>query len=206
MAEETAATTDADTTTTAAQTRETGDKMFTPEQQEHVNRLIQERLARVKNTTPPADYEDLKAAKAELDKLKADQLSDLEKANEARAAAERQAAEATERAQRTLTDAAIIAAAASKLADPTDAVALIDRAQIEFDSDGTPSNVADLVKALVEAKPHLASKTTTSVDQGARGGGADGQISREALKGMSPEQVNKALSEGKLADVLSGKQ
>lgn len=40
-------------------------------------------------------------------------------------------------------------------ADPDDAYHLIDRDEIEFDDDGEPTNVAALVKALAEKKPHL---------------------------------------------------
>lgn len=40
-------------------------------------------------------------------------------------------------------------------ADPDDAVHLIDRDAVEYDDDGEPTNVATLVKALAEKKPHL---------------------------------------------------
>ncbi len=40
-------------------------------------------------------------------------------------------------------------------ADPDDAFHLIDRDAIEFNDDGEPTNVAALVKALADKKPHL---------------------------------------------------
>lgn len=40
-------------------------------------------------------------------------------------------------------------------ADPDDAYHLIDRDAVEYDDDGDPTNVARLVKALAEKKPHL---------------------------------------------------
>ena len=53
-------------------------KTFT---QEQVNRMIQERIARVKSE-PPADYEDLKAKAAKLDEIEDAQKSELERITE----------------------------------------------------------------------------------------------------------------------------
>lgn len=53
-------------------------KTFT---QEEVNDIVAKRLARAKAEVP-SDYEDLKAAKAELDQIKEANKSDLEKAND----------------------------------------------------------------------------------------------------------------------------
>ena len=64
-------------------------KTFT---QEQVNRMIQERIARVKSE-PPADYEDLKAKAAKYDELAEAQKSDLEKANDAATKAKAEADE-----------------------------------------------------------------------------------------------------------------
>ena len=64
-------------------------KTFT---QEQVDRIVQERLARAK-ATPPADYEDLKAKAAKFDQLEEANKSDLEKANDAKARAEAEAAD-----------------------------------------------------------------------------------------------------------------
>lgn len=202
MAEETASTTAAETTaatTAAAAATETAARTFS---QADLDKIVQDRLARER--AKYEGFDDLKKKADEFDKLQEAQKTELERANEARAKAERDAADAAERAQRLLADTAIITAAAGKFADPADAVALLDRAQIDFADDGTPTNVGDLVSALLEAKPHLAaSRPVGSADQGARSGGAD-QITRQQLASMSPEQINKALAEGKLAGVLSG--
>jgi len=155
------ATTEVTTTTEAA-----ADKTFT---QDQVNRLLQDRLARQKAQFQ--DYEELKTKAAEFDKIAEASKTELEKAQERAAQAEEQAREIQERARRTLTDAAITAAASGKFADPSDAAAFIDRAAIEYGEDGAPTNVAALVDAVLEAKPHLAASATraTPVDQGARG-------------------------------------
>lgn len=86
---------------------------------------------------------------------KREQMSELEKA-QADAAAAKEAAEKAEQARReALAEAALLnAAQEAKFADPTDAVALV-ASQVEYDESGRPANAADLVKGLIEAKPHL---------------------------------------------------
>jgi len=76
-------------TAAAAQSGGGEPKTFT---QEQVDRIVQERLARAKST-PPADYEDLKAKAAKFDQLEEANKSDLEKANDAKARAEAEAAD-----------------------------------------------------------------------------------------------------------------
>ena len=56
-----------------------GPRTFT---QADVDRIVQERLARAKST-PPADYDDLKAKAAKYDELAEANKSDLERANDA---------------------------------------------------------------------------------------------------------------------------
>lgn len=56
-----------------------GQRTFT---QDELNRIVADRLKRAKST-PPADYEDLKAKAAKLDELEAANKSDLERANDA---------------------------------------------------------------------------------------------------------------------------
>lgn len=64
-------------------------KTFT---QEQVNRMMQERIARVK-AEPPADYEELKAKAARFDEIEEANKSELERANDAKARAEAEAAD-----------------------------------------------------------------------------------------------------------------
>ena len=66
------------------------DRTFT---QEDVDRIATDRLARAK-TTPPADYEDLKKNAAEWDKAQEAAKSELERANERAAKAEKALADA----------------------------------------------------------------------------------------------------------------
>lgn len=178
------------------------DKTFT---QAEVDRIVQERVARVK-TTPPEDYEDLKAAKERLDEIEASNKSDLEKAQARTAQLEREKAAAEERAQRTLVNSAIVAEAAKRGIDTDIAVAMIDRSSVEYDSDGAPTNIATAMDSLLEAKPNLAAKEDArgSADQGARNGNGATQLTREQLNNLSPDDRVKALKEGRLDNVLKG--
>lgn len=175
-------------------------KTFT---QDQVDRIVQDRLARAK-ATPPADYEDLKAKAAKFDELEQSQKTEIEKAMERASAAERERDQALLQAQEQTLRTAIIGAAAGKLADPSDAVALIDRSAVEFGKDGSPTNVGELVSSLLEAKPHLAASggaRGTSADQGARGTKA-GQITREQLRTMTADQITAAQASGQLDHLL----
>lgn len=188
--------------TAAAEAEAAKNKTFT---QADVDRIVQERVARVK-ATPPEDYEDLKAAKARLDEIEASNKSDLEKAQERAATLEREKAAAEERAQRTLTNSAIVAEAAKRGIDTDIAVAMIDRSSIEFDSDGAPTNIATAMDSLLEAKPSLAETEGLrgNADQGARTGNGATQLTRAQLENLSGEERVKALREGRLDNVLKG--
>jgi len=178
------------------------DRTFT---QADVDRIVKDRLARAK-AAPPADYEDLKAAKARLDELETANATELEKAQKRAADLERQASDATARAQEALLRSSVVAEAARKnVIDPDAAVALLDRSAIEFDADGNPTNIADAMDSLLKAKPYLTGGSRAgSADLGARGGDGKGQLSRDALKNMTPEQIVKARKDGSLDALMRG--
>lgn len=48
------------------------------------------------------------------------------------------------------------------IVDPTDAMKLIDASQIEYDDDGAPKNIGQVLQALVAAKPYLANAANTA--------------------------------------------
>lgn len=94
MADETTTQVTEDGTTTQTPTAggsgsSTAPKMFT---QEQVNEIVERRLARAKST-PPADYEDLKAKAAKYDELEQANKSELEKATDAASKANARAEE-----------------------------------------------------------------------------------------------------------------
>jgi uncharacterized protein (DUF885 family) len=70
-------------------------------------------------------------------------------------------------------------------ADPDDAVRLVDRTSLEFDDAGEPKDVEKALKALLAAKPYLAStavRPSGSADAGNAGTSAtDGTIDMNAL-------------------------
>lgn len=171
-----------------------------------VDRLVRERTARERQKF--GDYDDLKAKAAELDKIREGEQSELEKAQARAEAAEQREKEAAQRARETSLRASVIAEAAKRnVVDPDAAYALLDRAALEADDDGNPTNLEDVFDVLLESKPYLVGqKGGSSADQGARGGSAKGQISRDALVSMSPEQIVEAQKEGRLNDLLGVKQ
>jgi hypothetical protein len=171
-----------------------------------VERIVRERLARAK-ATPPADYEELKAAKQKLDDLEKANQTDLEKAQTRTAELEKQASDATARAKEAILRSAIVAEAARKnVVDPDAAVALLDRSSLEFDDDGNPTNVATAMDALLKAKTYLVGGSRGNADQGAREGQKAGQLTSADLKNMSPEAIVAARRAGRLETVMRGDQ
>lgn len=168
-----------------------------PYTQAELDRMFQDRVARERAKF--GDYDDLKAKAAELDKLQEASKTDLQKAQDAQAAAERRATEAETRAQEKTIRSDIVAEAAKRgLADPSDAIALLDRSVLEFDKDGSPTNIAEAMDSLLKAKPHLVgggNGRANGADQGARGNGT-AQLS--SIDGMSAEQITAALASGQL--------
>jgi hypothetical protein len=183
--------------------------------QAQVDRIVQDRLARAK-ATPPADYEELKAAKVRLDGIEEANKTELEKAQARAEQAEQRAIQIETEAKETRLRAAIIAEAAKpdrKVVDPEAVVALLDRATLELDDQGVPTNIAKAMDSLLESRSYLVSPSggaRGNADQGARGQAASsGQLSREDLQRLSAEgktaEIVKAQNEGRLDDVLSGK-
>lgn len=178
--------------------------------QDDLDRIVKDRLARQKSQF--ADYEDLKAKAARLDEVEAANLSELEKAQKAAADAAAELDRIRTEAQEARLTAAILAEVAKadrKVVDPEAALRLLDRSTLELGEDGVPTNTADAVDALLEARPFLVSSVGGSArgnaDQGARKPGPT-QLSREALASMKPDEINRARIEGRLNDVLAGKQ
>lgn len=105
--------------------------------------------------------------------------------------------------------AEIKAAAAGQLADPTDAYKFLDLTEFEVDDDGNVDvdEINDAIETLIADKPYLATQGDRrfkgTADGGARKGGSKPkQLSRSDLQRMSPEQIAKAKSEGRLDKLL----
>lgn len=156
------------------------------------------------------------AAKSELAALRAE-FEALKAAQEGREAEHLAAVEAQKikdealaAADERILKAEVRAQAASKLADPTDALLYLDLSTFEVGEDGAVD--ADAVSAAIEqlivSKPYLAAqgrKFEGSADAGVRKAAGPVQLTRDDLAGMSADEINKARSDGRLADLLSGK-
>lgn len=180
------------------------DKTFN---QEQVDRIVQERLARQKAQFQ--GYDEFKTKAEQFDEMQQQQMSELEKANKRAADLERELADATAARQESLLRASVVAEAAKRnVVDPDAAMALIDRTSLEFDEQGQPVNIATAMDSLLEQRPYLvaaAGGARGNADLGARGAAGSDQLSREALASMTPEQIAQAEAEGRLAHVLGGR-
>jgi hypothetical protein len=139
-------------TTVTETTEQPAGKTFT---QDDVNRIVADRVARTQQKF--ADYDQLKSAAAELDKVRDASRSDLERAVEA--ARKEGAQVATQAANSRLVKAEARAlAAGAKFRDPSDAVAFLgDLSSVKVTADGDV-DTASLEKALADlakAKPYL---------------------------------------------------
>lgn len=187
------------------------DRTFT---QADVDRIVQERVARVKSD-PPTDYADLQAKAKKLEEIENANATELEKAQKRAEDAEKVAAAATATAKATALRASIIAEAAKpdrKIADIEAAFGFltgIDNELVELDADGNPTDIAKAVDSLLERRPILVAQNggarAGGADQGARGNGTGpAQVTRDELKDMSPEEIRKATDEGRMQLIATG--
>lgn len=150
------------------------------------------------------------ALKAELETLRTSQMSDQDKA--IKAAKAEGAAEVSAKFATQVLHSEVRVAAAGKLADPSDAVRLLDLARFKVADDGTVDSAAitSAIDELVKSKPYLApsapSVKATDTGQGARNGNATvSQIrDREAIKKMTPDQIAAAHKAGQFDELMRG--
>jgi len=155
------------------------------------------------------DYKrQLRELKAEVDALKAPKATEGD-APDVEAIKATATKEATAKANTRIVRAEIRAAAAGKLADPSDAHLYLNLDQFEVDDNGDVDSeeIADAIDDLIKRKPHLASTATGrfqgSADNGARQGKAKAsQLSQADLKKMTSQAIVKAKAEGRLNDLL----
>ena len=137
------------------------------------------------------------AAKAKKD-AEDQAKSDLDKEKEARERAEAEKKTALETANTRLINAEIkVFASQSGFADPSDAVALADRANIKVDdATGAVTGAKEAVEALAKAKPHLLGK----------GGSGSGNIGGSANPGGGGSGHGGGDDAGKFGTELGKKQ
>lgn len=115
--------------------------------------------------------------------------------------------EALAKANDRIRKAEVRAAAASKLADPADALRFIDLDQFEVADDGSvdADAITDAIEGLIKEKPYLAAQGGTGrvfESPGSHRDPGKGQVTKEQLGRMSPDQINAARAEGRLNDLL----
>jgi DNA-binding transcriptional MerR regulator len=107
----------------------------------------------------------------------------------------------------------IEAKASRKFADAEDAVAILLRTHDteDFLDDGKVDveAIQEALDELLEKKPHLAvqdgKRFKGDPDGGTRKAARPGQLTRDDLKRMSPQEITKAKADGRLADLLGTK-
>lgn len=195
-----------ETTAEAAETTET------TEQTEQQAEATQQAETKPPRTVPVAELARERAARKkaedELKKLTDAQLSEVEQLRNEVAAGQKALADAAT-AQQTSRVEVAVARAAAKLgfSDADDALRLIDRNAIEFDdATGQPTNVDELLGALMKSKPYLASAAKTPQGGIDLGNGGAPSYTKDQLAKMSPDQINanwdkiqQAAKAGKLA-------
>ena len=156
-----------------------------------------EKAARARARELEREVAELRAAIESKDKTPDEQELDAVR-REAEAAA---IARANERILRS----EIKAAAAGKLADPEDALRYLDLAEFEVDESGNvdTSEISDAIHELLERKPYLSAQGgRVTLDTGRGKSPAVGQLTREDLRNMTPEEIVSAKSAGRLNNVL----
>ena len=175
--------------------------------QEQFDRMVKDRIARVKQT-PPADYEDLKARAARLDEIEAASLSELEKERARADRAEQERASAIETANARLIQAEILAqATALKAIKPEHLHRLIDTGEVTVGDDGQVTGAREAVEGFLKANPEYVGTgrpAAGSADQGARDSGGVKQLTEAELQTMTPEQRVQARKDGRLTSLGIG--
>lgn len=123
---------------------------------------------------------------------------------------EDKSAEFMRRANTKILRSEIKAAAAGKLADPTDAYRFLNLDDFEVTDDGEvdEDEIAEAINGLVEKKPYLAAQPQGerrfkgSAGQGVRKGTGPKQLTEADLERMSAEQIEKARRSGQFDKVL----
>jgi hypothetical protein len=104
----------------------------------------------------------------------------------------------------------VLSAAAAQRATikPEHLMRLIDTEKVTVGDDGQVTGAEDAVKAFLDSNPDYVGSDRPKagkVEQGARGGSGGEQLSRDALNGMTAEQIVEARKAGKFEQMLSGK-
>jgi len=142
----------------------------------------QRELGRLKAELKKRDDAAKATAEAELTELQKAQkrITELEEVDAKREA---------DRAASVLRSHIVAGAARAGFADPDDAVRLVDQGSLELDDAGNPTNLGNVLRDLLKAKPYLRSSTTLPADLG-QGDRGRSTLTVEQIKAMTPDQIN----------------
>ncbi|HUV95661.1 MAG TPA: hypothetical protein VMX14_12655 [Anaerolineae bacterium] len=143
--------------------------------QDELNTIVSDRLRREHEKY--ADYEDLKAAKARLNEIDQERLTELEKVQKRADDAEKERDVARQRAQDTAIRAALAMEAAKAGAlHPEDAFQLADLSSVTIGDNGDVQGATEAVAALIAGKRLvLKGRGAADLDAGAGGGERTGE-------------------------------
>lgn len=183
-------------TTTTAGTGET--PATTTTSSDDTQRQLDELRAALKKANAEAASHRHKAN--ELDRLKAEteaaKLSETEKLQKKLAELQSQHDNVTRQSQERIINYEVrLQAATMGIVDPDAAAKLLDWSAIEYNDDGSPTNIDDLLKKLAKAKPYLVGKPAAPTSGGATNpprsqSSAPPPLSREAISRMTPDEYN----------------
>lgn len=116
-------------------------------------------------------------------------------------------AEALAKADERILKAEVRAAAASKLADPADALRFIDISMFEVGTEGDVDSeaISEAITGLLKSKPYLAAQGGPGPvfeSPGSHRENGKSQVTQAELERMTPDQINAARAEGRLNDLL----
>lgn len=177
--------------------------------QEDVDRVVRDRLNREK--AKYTDFETFKTKAEKLDQIELENLGEIERLTKIAADAEESATAREVVADNKLIEAAVLAAAAkSNAVRPEHLFKLLETGSVTIGDDGQVAGAEEAVVEFLKQNPEYVGDTNRkipSVDQGARSeeGGVADQLSREDLSIMSPDAIESARQEGRLASILGNK-
>lgn len=139
-------------------------------------------------------------AKAKVSAFETQQMSEAEKLQAQAKAAQEQAQAVRQELQQARAEVAISRAAAANGVDPRKLAKLV---QVEFDDAGQPINVDQAVAAVLKEWPELKAQTTTATAS-ATNPARTAKLTVEAIKKMTPAEINERWEEVKAAMAAGG--
>jgi hypothetical protein len=167
-------------------------------------KVFEEAYVKELRAAAAANRKEAKALKAQVEAYEAEKLTELEKIAKERDAATARADESENRA-RELALGQLVFTKATEFQNPIDALKF-GRELLELDDAGNPTNMDEMLAAVLEERPYLKkgdhSPPAISASNPNSKKGDGKQLTREQLKHMAPEAVAQAHDKGQLDHLL----